>query len=86
MTRLEEFDRERKRILWRLRLLTWGLWGGAVAMAVGGGALVAWVLSLGGLPFLRTWLIVSVILLAVPVMIHLAVRRDHDESGPGQEQ
>lgn len=72
----EEFDRERKRILRRLALLTWGVWAAAAGLALAGGALIAWLFQIAGLPFLRTWLIVSVILLAVPAAIHLIVKRE----------
>jgi hypothetical protein len=42
-----------------------------VVMAVIGGALLAWILIGAGYPFLRTWLIVSVLLLAIPAAVHL---------------
>ncbi|HSH44304.1 MAG TPA: hypothetical protein VK966_00475, partial [Longimicrobiales bacterium] len=55
-------------------------------VALAGGALVTWILSMGGLPFQPTWLIVSVLLLAIPGVLHLVFRRDQDGGeGPGPD-
>jgi hypothetical protein len=70
----EDFDEERRRIIHQISVLTWGLTAGAVFFAVLGGALLAWILTGAGLPFVRTWLIVSVLLLAGPLAVHLAPR------------
>ncbi len=72
MKRPEDFDQERRRIVRQISVITWGLAAGAVVMAVIGGALLAWILIGAGLPFLRTWLIVSVLLLAIPAAVHLS--------------
>ena len=74
MNRPDDLDRERRRIVRRISLISWGLAAGAVVMAVLGGALLAWVFIGAGFPFLRTWLIVSVLLLAIPLAVHLAPR------------
>ncbi len=74
MNRPEDLDRERQRIVRRISAISWGLAAGAVVMAVLGGALLAWVFIGAGFPFLRTWLIVSVLLLAIPLAVHLAPR------------
>lgn len=71
MTTPEDFDAERRRIVRKVRLLTWGVAGLAVLLAVGGGALLAWLLIGAGFPFLRTWLIVSLLLLGIPAAVHL---------------
>ena len=76
MKRPEELDQERKRILQRLGLLTWGLWGAAAVLALGGGALIAWLFRSTGLPFLRTWLVVSSVLLVIPAVINLVTKRE----------
>jgi uncharacterized membrane protein len=68
----EDYDEERRRIIHQLSVLTWGLTAGAVFFAILGGALLAWIFTGAGLPFLRTWLIVSLLLLAVPLAVHLA--------------
>ena len=68
----EEQDRERRRIIRRITLITWGLGAAAVVLAVLGGALLAWVLMGAGWPFLRSWLIISLLLLLVPLAVHLA--------------
>jgi uncharacterized membrane protein len=68
----EEFDRDRRRIVRKISLISWGLAVGAGVMAVIGGALLAWILIGAGFPFLRTWLIVSLLLLAIPAAVHLS--------------
>lgn len=70
----EDFDEERRRIIHQISVLTWGLTAGAIFFAVLGGALLAWILTGAGLPFVRTWLIVSILLLAGPLAVHLAPR------------
>lgn len=72
MTTPEEHDEERRRILRRISIITWGLGAAAVFFALVGGALIAWIFQSAGLPFFRTWLIVSVLLLAIPGAVHLA--------------
>jgi uncharacterized membrane protein len=74
MTTPEEYDEERRRILKRISLITWSLAAAAIFFAVVGGALIAWIFHGAGLPFVRTWVIVSVLLLAVPAAVHLAPR------------
>jgi uncharacterized membrane protein len=82
MNRPDDLDRERRRIVRKISLISWGLALGAVVMAVLGGALLAWVFIGAGFPFLRTWLIVSVLLLAIPLAVHLAPRPGR-RKGPG---
>jgi uncharacterized membrane protein len=72
MKRPEDFDEERRRIVRKVGLISWGLAAAAVALAVVGGALLAWIFTGAGYPFLRTWLIVSLLLLAIPAAVHLA--------------
>ncbi len=67
----DDFDAERRRIVRKLEWLTWGARILAVLLAVGGGALLAWMLTLAGLPFFRTWLNVSLLLILVPLAVHL---------------
>lgn len=67
----EDFDRERRRIVRKVELLTWGVLVLAVVLAVAGGALVAWILTGAGFPFRRTWLILSLLLLGIPAALHL---------------
>lgn len=81
--RPEDFDRERRRIVRKISVITWGLAAGAVVMAVVGGALVAWIFTGAGFPFLRTWLIVSVLLLAVPAAVHLLTGIGRGRKGGG---
>jgi uncharacterized membrane protein len=68
----EDYEAERRRILRRISLITWGLGAAAVFFAAAGGALIAWIFTGAGFPFLRTWLIVGLLLLAVPTAVHLA--------------
>lgn len=67
----EEFDEERRRIVRRAGRLVWGVAALAIVVAIGGGALLAWLLVGAGFPFLRTWVILSLLLLAVPGLVHL---------------
>ena len=81
MSSPDDYDRERKRILRRLDMITWGLAGAALLLAVLGGALIAWIVTGAGFPFLRTWVILSLLLLAVPLLVHVAPkpwRKDED--------
>lgn len=85
MSRKEDLDRERRRIVRQVGLISWGLAAGAVVMAALGGALLAWLLIGAGFPFLRTWVIVSVLLLAIPIAVHLAPRpKKRDGDGPNE--
>ena len=75
MSDLRDFDAQRRRIIRRITLLTWGLWGAAAALAMGGGALLAWMFrGVAGLPFVALWLLIAVGLVALPAAIHLGVR------------
>lgn len=77
-------DREaRRRILRRASLFTLGFSLAAIAVAVAGSALVAWFLSITGLPFRATWLSLSGFVLAVPLAGQLvgAVRERRRGSG-----
>lgn len=66
-----DFDAERKRIVRKVGFLTWGVAGLAGLLAVGGGALLAWILTGAGFPFTRTWLILTLLLLGIPALVHL---------------
>ncbi|HUE77329.1 MAG TPA: hypothetical protein VMM83_05255 [Longimicrobiales bacterium] len=78
MTDPGDFNEQRRRIIRRISLLTWGLWSAAVLMAVSGGALLAWFLSTAGLPFLTTWLVASVLLLAIPAALYVLTNKRVD--------
>lgn len=54
-------DRVRRQILRRATLYTVGFLGAGLFIALAGAALVAWMLGRVGLPFMRTWLIVTLI-------------------------
>ncbi|HKJ92200.1 MAG TPA: hypothetical protein VJ957_03480 [Longimicrobiales bacterium] len=77
-----ERDAERRRILRRLTLWTWIYGLLAVALAIGSGALAAWLLGHVGLPFGPTWLVATAVMAGVPVLIHLvqAFRNKHRKS------
>lgn len=67
----EELDREarvRRDILRRASLYSYGMLAVTLAVAVGGSALIAWVLSRGGLPFRPTWVVLTVIVLMPPLV------------------
>ena len=70
-----DFDAERRRILRRITLLTWSLWGMAAFMAVAGGALLAWIFrGLGGLSFAALWVLASLVLIMAPALVHVVMR------------
>lgn len=81
-----EHDAERQRILRQVTLWMWIYGLLAVVLAIGSGALVAWLFHhFGGLPFRATWLAATAVIAGVPVLIHLvqAFRRKGDEQEPG---
>ena len=68
------------RAIRRLDLLEWVLFIGSALLAIGGGALVAWVLSASAeLEFRPTWIVASIVLFVVPGLIALlhARREEH---------
>ena len=75
MSELGEFDDQRRRIIRRITLLTWGLWGAAAALALAGGALLAWMFrGLGGLSFAALWVMLALVLVAIPAGMHVVMR------------
>lgn len=76
-----EARRERRRILRRVTLYTYGLLALAIAVAAAGTAIIAWFLSQTGVPFLDTWLVLLLIVLAVPLIGRLIsrLRRGRDD-------
>jgi FtsH-binding integral membrane protein len=74
MTRdMSDFDRTRREIMRRATLYTYGFLGVALLLALGVSALVAWFLTLRGHAFLRTWFIITMIVL-VPSALGLVVQ------------
>jgi uncharacterized membrane protein len=63
----------RRGILRRVTLWTFIYIFTAVAVAVGGAALLAWFVSRAGLPYLETWLVLALALLLLPALA-LAIR------------
>lgn len=56
-----------ERALWRLNVLEYVILGFALLLALGGGALVAWILEGSfGVSFRLSWVIVSLFLFVVP--------------------
>jgi hypothetical protein len=79
----EEAARRRIRLILRkASLYAWGFFALALATALGGAALVAWVLARAGLPFLESWLVVSGIVL-LPSLLGIVWRALRDPSGHG---
>lgn len=69
----------------RLDYLEWVILGAAILAAVGGGALVALLLSdLTGLPYRSTWIVASLLLFGVPGT--LALRRARREERAWRER
>jgi hypothetical protein len=79
----EEAARRRIRLILRkASLYAWGFFALAFATALGGAALVAWVLTRAGLPFLESWLVVSGIVL-LPSLLGIVWRAVRDPAGHG---
>jgi ABC-type Fe3+ transport system permease subunit len=62
VTRNDEQTHARRQVLRRATLYSIGFLAAVVVIAVGGAAFVAWLLSRAGLPFMKTWLIVTAII------------------------
>ncbi len=83
----ESLREERRRIVRRITLWTYAFALAAILIGLLGGALLAWILTGLGLPFLRTWLLLSMVLVLVPIMIHVGQsirevrRRDGEDAG-----
>jgi hypothetical protein len=64
MNRGDAEDAEaRRRLVRRAALYTLGFFSAGVAIALAGAALIAWMLTRAGQPFLRSWLIISAIVI-----------------------
>jgi len=79
MTHEDELERAaeaRRRIVARASLYTWGFLVTALVIATGGSALIAWIMSSVGLPFLKTWIafLIIVLLPSLLTMVWRAVR------------
>lgn len=79
MTEQDDFDRSaeiRRRIILRAQLYTYGFLAAALFVAFAGSAMVAWILSRTGLPFLKTWIAILIIVLlpSLVTMVWRAVR------------
>jgi predicted anti-sigma-YlaC factor YlaD len=58
----------RQRLIRRASLYAAAFMAAAVGVAMLGAALIAWLLTVRGLPFLQTWVILTVVALAVPLL------------------
>lgn len=83
----DEARRNVRRIVLRASLYAWGFLVAAILVALGGSALLAWLLTRIGLPFVRTWITVSIIVL-LPSLIGIVWRtvRDRNASRSTAEQ
>ncbi|MCI0434630.1 MAG: hypothetical protein L0271_13465 [Gemmatimonadetes bacterium] len=76
MTHEDELERSaevQRRILARANLYTRGFLVTAIVVATGGSALIAWIMSGVGLPFLQTWIVILIIVL-LPSLLTLVWR------------
>lgn len=74
-----------RRAIRRLDFLEWVILGAAVALAIGGGALVAWILAGSNNPNFRViWVITSAVLLVVPgIVVFAKQRQEQRRKGAG---
>lgn len=69
-------------IIRKASLYTWAFTAAAVILPLAGAALIAWLLTFGGLPFRDTWIALSIIVF-LPSLIGIAWRaiRGHNRAG-----
>jgi FtsH-binding integral membrane protein len=77
--RRDEHAETRRRIHRKATLYTYGFMLAAIGVAFGGSALVAWLLSTTGLPFVRTWIVLSVVVL-LPSLLGIVWRALRERS------
>ena len=59
-----------ERAIWRLNVLEYLMLGMVAALALGGGALVAWIFMTSfGVPFRPSWVIASLLLFIIPGLV-----------------
>lgn len=63
--------RLQRKILRRSALFTYGLVLATLLVAVVGAGAIAALLSLGGAPFLATWIVGSILIVVLPTLIYL---------------
>lgn len=70
------------RAIWRLDILEWVILGGAMLLAIGGGAAVAWLIAPTlAFGFRPIWTVMSVLLFVVPGVIAIRrMRKDEREA------
>jgi predicted PurR-regulated permease PerM len=71
VSRDRELEREaevRRRIVRRATVYAYGLIAATVAVSLVGAAIVAAVLRLAGMPFLKTWLVIAALVIVIPVV------------------
>jgi FtsH-binding integral membrane protein len=66
----DESARRRRAIVQRASLYTYGFLAAALVVAVAGSAVVAWIMTGAGLPFVVTWIAVLIIVL-LPSLIRM---------------
>jgi len=69
----EDLERTRRIILRRSAFYMYGFLAAGLIVAIGGSALVALLMSRGGLPFLPTWLVITAIVL-LPSLLGMVIR------------
>jgi hypothetical protein len=74
-----------RRAIRRLDFLEWVILAVAVGFAIGGGALVAWILAGSSSAFRTVWMVTSVLLFIVPGVIAFArLKRDERREARGR--
>ncbi|NLG60633.1 MAG: hypothetical protein GX539_00195 [Candidatus Cloacimonetes bacterium] len=69
-----EAAEERRRIIRRAGLYTWGLFAVTMFIALGGAALIALLMRVPGVSFVKRWLVISALVL-VPASILYLIQR-----------
>jgi uncharacterized membrane protein len=69
-----EAAEERRRIIRRAQLYTWGLFAAAMVVAFGGAALIALFVRVSGVGFIRRWLVITALVLVPATILYLIQR------------
>jgi predicted PurR-regulated permease PerM len=70
---LDRLEEARRRIVRRAARYMYGFMAAAVVAAVGGAALIAWLFTGAGMPFVKTWAVLVVVILGIPVLGQVAL-------------
>ncbi len=83
MKRADSAAEERRRIVRRATLYTWGLLAASMLVAFGGAALLALLVRVPDMSFVKRWLAISALVIVPATMLYLIQRYRESRRGPG---